>query len=467
MANARTSDMTQGPVFGHMLRLFVPMSFAILAFMAVGVIDTYWMGKLGVAQQAAGQMAWPVIMFIMSFSIGLGAGTVSVVSRAAGRKDGASIPRLCTDAMILAFLVVAVVSVLGVLLIDPVFRLMGASDVVMPHVRDFMQIYFAGTLFAVVPMIASNVLRAQGHSFWPSMLMLVAAFVNMALDPLLIFGWGPFPEMGVQGAALATVISNMITASLMFGLLVKEKLVSLALPKLAPMLEHWAEVTHVGIPAAASNMINPMALFLTTAAAAMFGDAAIAGFGAARGVEMFTIVPFFALSAVIGILTGQNGGAGITDRVRESFRKAFLFCAAWSGAMAALLWVFSPYIARLMLPAVEAQDVARTYWAIVPITVGGYGIAMAASAGFNGLGRPINGIAINFVRCLVLVAPLAWLGAFLTGIDGVIYGVAAGNALTGIGASIYVLRFAPMSATQRKRKAAAPTAPSEGESVEA
>ena len=115
MAGRSARDMTEGPVFGHILRMLLPMSFGILAMMLVGIVDTYWVGTLGTAQQAAVQMSFPVTMLVMSVSIGLGAGAVSAVSRAAGRKEGGpSLARISTDAMTLALVSVGVVSLLGV-----------------------------------------------------------------------------------------------------------------------------------------------------------------------------------------------------------------------------------------------------------------------------------------------------------------------------------------------------------------
>ena len=111
MAGRATRDLTEGPVFGHIFRMLLPMSFGILAMMLVGITDTYWVGTLGTAAQAAVQMSFPVTMLVMSVSIGLGAGAVSAVSRAAGRKDGTSIPRMATDALTLSFLSVGFVSI--------------------------------------------------------------------------------------------------------------------------------------------------------------------------------------------------------------------------------------------------------------------------------------------------------------------------------------------------------------------
>lgn len=456
-AGRQARDLTQGPVFGHLLRMLLPMSAGIIAMMLVGVVDAYWVGKLGTAQQAAVQFVFPVSMLAMSVAIGLGSGAASVVARAAGRGDDDRTKRVATDAVTLSLIVVTIVSALGITVIDPVFRAMGASEAMMPHVRDYMTIWFAGIVFIVGPMVASNILRALGDALVPSLIMIGAAVINMALDPIFIFGWGPVPAMAVQGAAAATLVSNLVVFVVaMAVLIVREKIIDLSWPGFEEVLWNWREIARVGGPAAGSNTIGPITNTAVLAAVAGFGEAAVAGVGVAMRVEAFFLIPLFALSGCIGPVTGQNGGAGAVHRVREAFAKAFLFCTAWGLGVAAILFVLGDWLGPLFLPSEDGQAVAEIYWDIAPFTVFGYGIAMAASAGFNGLGRPLIGVAVNAARGLLLIIPLAWLGGLLAGTTGVIWGMFAGNLIVGIGAAMFVLRFAPLTAIGVRAKAAKP-----------
>ncbi len=457
MAAGRSArDLTQGPVFGHIVRMVAPMSFGIVAMMLVGITDSYWVGKLGTAQQAAVQFVFPVSMLVMSVAIGLGAGAVSVVARAAGRGDEGRTRRVATDAVTLSFLIVACVSALGIVMIDPLFTAMGATPEMMPYVREYMVIWFAGIVFVVGPMVASNILRALGDAILPSVIMILAAIINMGLTPLFIFGWGPIPEMAVQGAALSSLAANLCVFLIAMALLVfRENLLDLSWPGFHEILWNWREIARIGAPAAGSNMIGPASNAVVLASVARFGEAAVAGFGVAMRVEAFFIIPLFALSGTIGPITGQNGGAGRTDRVREAFAKSFLFCLIWGLGMACVLFFLGDYLAPLFLPSVDGQVVASVYWDIAPFTIFGYGIAMAAAAGFNGLGRPLYGVAINAARGFVLIAPLAWIGGTLGGTTGSIWGVFAANLIIGIAATLYVLKLAPLSAEEGQQRPAA------------
>ncbi|MCC5995109.1 MAG: MATE family efflux transporter [Oceanicaulis sp.] len=465
MAATRAArDLTQGPVFRHILRMVIPMSFGIVAMMLVGVVDAYWVGRLGTAQQAAVQFVFPVSMLVMSIAIGLGAGAVSVVARAAGRGDHGRTRRVATDAVTLSFLVVLAVSVLGVVMIDPLFRALGATEAMMPFVREYMVIWFAGIVFIVGPMVASNLLRALGDAVIPSVIMIIAAVINMILDPLLIFGWGPFPRMEVEGAAMATLISNLVVFVIAMVILIwREKLIDFSFPGWSELIWNWREIARVGAPAAGSNMIGPLANTAVFAAMAGFGEPAVAGLGVGMRVEALAIIPMFALSGSIGPITGQNGGAGLTDRVREAFAKSFLFCLGWGLFVAVVLAALSPLLAPAFLPGEDGQAMARAYWLIAPFAVAGYGVAMAAAAGFNGLGRPLMGVAVNVFRGVVLVAPLAWLGGALGGATGVIWGVFAANLISGLIIAAVVLRLCPLTAVDgRARRAPAASTLSAG-----
>ena len=458
MAGRATRDMTTGPVFGHISRMMIPMSFGIVAMMLTGVIDTYWVGTLGTSQQAAVQLSFPVTMLVMSISIGLGAGAVSVVSRAAGEKDDSVIRRTATDAMSLSILAVGFVSILGIIFVEPMFRLIGASDTMMPHVVDYMSVWFAGIVLIVGPMVASNILRALGNAVLPSMMMIAAAVVNMVLDPFFIlneFMGLPGLGWGVSGAALATVAANGVTFIMISLYLVfREKLIDFSWNGFDDLFHNWGEIARVGLPAAASNTFNPFALVFVMGALGMaqFGDAAVGGVGVAARLEAFAIVPLFALSASIGPVTGQNGGAGITARVREAFAKCFLFCIVWSLSLGAIILATQQWLAPAFLPSEMGQEVARTYWSFVTLTIAGYGITMAASAGFNGLGRPSFGVMITSSRAFMMAVFAVAGGMIAQAPIGIILGIALANILSGLGTAGFVLFSAPMEARKRSTR---------------
>ena len=207
MSNAEPK-LTQGPVGQHLVHMTVPVLFGIFTMMLQTFIDTWFIGQVGDDELAALGFAFPVLMIVTSVAIGLGAGTSSVVARAFGASNQRRARRLSTDSLILSFLVTTVISIIGYLTIEPLFGLMGVPDYMMHLVHGYMTILYIGVPFVVVGMVGMASMRATGDTRLPSSLMVLAAVINIILDPLLIFGIGPFPEMGLNGAALAALIAR-------------------------------------------------------------------------------------------------------------------------------------------------------------------------------------------------------------------------------------------------------------------
>ncbi len=208
--------LTEGPVGRHLVNMTVPVLFGIATMMAQGLIDTWFIGRVGDRELAAFGFGFPILMIVTSVAIGLGAGTSSVVARAIGAGNHARAQRLTTDSLILSFLITAVISAIGILTITPLFRLLGAPMEMLPLIRGFMTILYAGVPFVVVGMVGMASMRATGDTRLPSSLMVLASILNVILDPILIFGLGPIPAMGLNGAALAALLAR---ASIFFGTL--------------------------------------------------------------------------------------------------------------------------------------------------------------------------------------------------------------------------------------------------------
>ncbi len=442
-------DLTKGPIRGHLLRLGIPMAIGIVAVMSAGIVDTYYVSRLGTVPLAAISFCVPALFVLQSISIGLGAGASSVVSRAAGEGNHDHVSRLVTDSIVLAILVVATISIAGVLSVDPLFRLMRAPEELMPGIRSYMHIAFIGSAFIVGPMVAGNLLRALGDARIPGMTMVAGAIVNLVLDPFLIFGIGPFPRMELAGAALSTVLSNVAAVFIMGWVMVhREKLIILHLPPWEELRESWGELLRVGIPATGTNMINPVTMSLINAVFVSFGAAAVAGLGVAGRMEFLFGIPLLALSASIGPITGQNGGAGLTDRVRQAFREAYLMVMIWTAGTGITLFLLSGFVAHLFSSDPAVTRVTTFYLRTVPLTAAGYGFVIVMAAGFNALGRPLPGLTLSFIRSLVLSAGGAWVGGHFFGYKGAILAFVISNILTGTAAWIMVHRDS-MQARQR------------------
>jgi putative MATE family efflux protein len=437
MAKAE-ARLARGPVGQHLVHMTVPVLFGIFTMMLQTFVDAWFIGKVGDRELAALGFAFPIIMVISSVAIGLGAGTSSVVARAIGSHNHRRARRLATDSLILSFVVTVVLSVIGVSTIWPLFRLMGAPDDLIPLIAGYMTILYGGIPFVVVGMVGMACMRATGDTRLPSMLMVLASVINMILDPILIFGFGPVPALSLNGAAYAALLAR---ASIFVGTvyLMRRRLDMLTFnkPDWGELKKSWRDILHVGVPAAATNAIIPIALGTITAMLARYGPEAVAGFGVATRIESLTLVMFYALSAIIGPFVGQNISASKPERIYQSLRLSAIFCVGTGLIIAAMLAALSSFLPGMFSKNPVVIETARLFLLIAPISYGAYGVVMVMNASFNGMGKPMPAVVISVARMAILYVPLAIIMKSVLGIAGIFATYAFANIASAVLAYIW------------------------------
>lgn len=428
-------SLTEGNISNQLFKLTLPMVWGIFALVAFNLADTYYVGQLGTEQLAAISFTFPVVMTLGNLALGLGIGASSIIARAIGQGDRSRVQRFTTNSLTLGLAAVALLSSIGLLTIDPLFKALGASGEVLPYVRQYMQIWYFGMVFLVIPMVGNSAIRASGDTLTPSLIMTCSAGFNIILDPLLIFGLWIFPELGLVGAAWATVISRAIT--LIASLLVlkfKEDMLSSHFPDLEETFFCWRDILYIGLPAAGTSMITPISIGIITSLLAVHGSVAVAGFGVASRVESFAMIVLIALSASISPFVGQNWGAEKYGRVAKALQQSYLFCLAWGILMAVLLAAGATLIVPLFNKNADVIAIATIYLQITPISYGMAGIIQITNSAFNALGKPIPAVFITVVRMFVLYIPLAYLGSRWLGSTGIFIAGTVANLLVGMGA---------------------------------
>jgi putative MATE family efflux protein len=459
-------SLTEGRVRDKLFRLWLPMIGGVLAVKAIDISDAYFVGQLGSDSLAAISFTFPVVMTLISLSIGLSSGASSVLSRAIGAGAGQDRQQgIVAGTVGLATLISIVLAIVGFLIIEPLFRLLGADPELMPDIVGFMRIWFAGSLFLILPIAVTGLIRATGDGATPALLMAFIAVLNIGLNPVFIFGLGPVPALGMEGAAVATVIARALATILACQMLWKRGLLDLSLEPLRRGVRQWREISVIGLPASLSTSLNPVALAIATAAVATLGTDQVAAFGVVTKIEAFAVVPLLALSSASAPFVGQNSGGGNEDRSRE----ALLWCCGIAGVWTVFIAALLALVARpLLLPAfTDSGDViafGALYLMIVPWTFAGYGITVALSAGMNGLGRSVTALCISGGRAIGLLAPLAWLGVLFGDFIGVAAGVAAANVIAGLGSVVVIFRHS-LQVREKEYTAQAESAGNSGQSV--
>ncbi|MCK4447261.1 MAG: MATE family efflux transporter, partial [Candidatus Marinimicrobia bacterium] len=316
MRSNKRAILIEGAIGKLLVKLTIPMVFGMISMIIFNLVDTLFVGRLGTKELAALSFTFPVVLVIHSLALGLGIGASAVISRAIGEGNHHKVQRLTTDGLGLAVIIVAFFVIIGLFTIEPLFRLLGATPELLPLIKDYMKIWYFGMLFVIFPMIGNNAIRATGDTKTPAIIMMFAALINTILDPILIFGLGPFPRLEIAGAAIATVISRAITFIVaLYVLSHREKMITLAKTTAKSVFDSWRQILYIGLPTAGTRMIIPIGIGVITRLIASYGAEPVAAFGVSSRIEFFAVSVIAALSAVLAPFVGQNWGASKYDRV--------------------------------------------------------------------------------------------------------------------------------------------------------
>ena len=443
------AQLTEGPIGRTLATLSGPMLIGIFSIAIFNVVDTWFVSLLGGIELAAISFTFPVVMVVGSVTMGLGIGATSVVSRAIGAGRPEDVRRYTTDALMLALALVIVLSVVGWFTIDPLFRAMGASESTLPHIRSYMRVWYLGMVFLVVPMVGNSAIRATGDTRTPATIMVAAGLINALLDPILIFGIGPIPGMGLGGAAWATVAARAVALVLSMRILhFRERMIDWRWVGPAEGVRSWKAILAVGLPAAATNVVVPLSFGVVIGMVARHGEFAVAALGVGSRVEMMATMAVMAVGASLGPFAGQNWGAGRRDRLGRALTLAGRFSLGWG----LLTWIAfataGTLIARAFSPDPSTIDLIVVYLWLLPISHGLLGVQMVSAATFNAINRPLNAAALSLLKAPVLVLAMAWAGGQLFGIAGIFAGMALSNVVVGTLAHVWTrsLRRAGRSA---------------------
>ena len=426
-------NLTEGNVARQLFSLTWPMLFGMLGMVIFNLVDTYFLGKLGVGPLAAIGFTFPVIMFLNGIAQGVGIGTSSLISRNVITADRKKMKTMASSALLLGLLLVVLFVALGISTIRPLFTLLGAEGDILDYIHDYMSVWYLGVPFVVLPMVGNNIVRATGDTFTPGMLMVASAVINTILDPLLIFGYGPFPELGIKGAALATVIARSVSMVIILVILIKrEKIVTVHPGSLKKIFEVWRKVFYIAGPATLGLLITPLSLAVITKIVSSYGAEAVAAFGVASRVEMFALMVISALGSVMIIFIGQNLSRNAFPRIFQALRYASRFSLMWGGLVLILLLLFGQFIASVFTKDAQVIAIARQYFYIIGASYGFQGLVMLSTAAYNGLNKPYPSIIFIAIRTLGIFVPLAWLGSELLGLQGVMWAGCIANVTVGI-----------------------------------
>ena len=439
---ARSRDLNEGPVWRALLLMSGPMAFGIVAAISVGLVDSYFLARVGPEALAAVGFVYPVIFAITSLSIGLSAGANAAISQAIGGREAEDdVVRIGLHALALGVGAGVAASAAFLLVDRPLMRILGADGAVLDAALLYTSVWALSFPLLVGMMLVNAVFRAHGHGGRAAAIMVLSAAINVAATPTLIFGWGPVPAMGVTGAALATLLAQGATCAVSALMAWRAGVLRTCGRPLHGFALSVQRVGRVGGPAALSNAIAPAGMAAVTAAVATLGAGAVGGFGAATRVESLVAVPLLALSSGIGPVVGQAWGAGLRDRAATALRQSVLFALLYGLAVAVVLFVLARPIAEAFGAGEASTAAAAGYLRVVGWSLFGYGMLVVGNAALNAISAAGYALAMSALRVLALYLPLAWAGVWAFGYGGILGAAVVAN-LFAAGAVLVTARAA-------------------------
>jgi putative MATE family efflux protein len=413
---ARTRRLLEAPIIPTLWRLAAPNIVVMVLQAAINTFDAFFVGWLGPEALAGVSLAFPLMMLMQTMSAGgMGGGVASAIARAlgAGRRDDAD--ALALHALIIALAMATLFST-GVLWGGPsIYRAMGGSGPALAAALSYSNVVFGGALASWLLNTLGSIVRGTGNMLFPAVLTTMGGALHLTLSPSLIFGWGPFPALGVAGAGVAVVTSYSLGSLVLLGYLIAGRgLLRLSLRRVRLRWTLFAEILRVGAPGSLNTVLTNLNVALLTGLVGPFGTLALAGYGMGARLEYLQIPLVFGFGSALVTMVGTNIGAGQRARAKR---------VAWVGAALATaltgsIGVFGAFFPQLWLGLFSAEPevlaVGATYLRTVGPTYGFFGLGLALYFASQGAGRLLWPLLAGCAR-LLIAAGGGWLAIYWLG----------------------------------------------------
>jgi putative MATE family efflux protein len=438
----RTSpeQIQSGPILPTLLKLSGPAIAAFWFHTAFNFVDRFFVSRLGAVELGALGMAFTVQSVLIGIGSGTGIGASSLIARfiGAGKKEQANNAAEHSLLIILAFSLIT--TIFGPLLTRPLFTLLGASQQMLPYILGYINIVLYGSFFQFFTMIGNGILRGEGNTVKPMQVMILGTLVNIALDPLLIFGIGPFPALGVQGAALATVIGRAVSCILLaVSLFGKKNLVVLNMKAFRYQGAIILGTFAVGGPTIIGQLSNSLGLSLLFILLRPYGDMAKSAFTLGFTYQQVAILPIIGIAQGTLTMTGQNFGAGKIRRVKSIIEKSLLFCVGVMCGFALVTILGRGAFVRVFSDVGEVIRIGRTMLMIFALGFPFLSARLILASFFQGMGKGFAAFVINFSYILLFAMPMAVLLSRLIGLKGIWMGIVSGNLLSSVLGAVWAV----------------------------
>jgi len=436
-------DFTTGSVNRAIFLLAVPMVLEMMMESVFAVVDIYFVSRLGADAVATVGITESVITIIYAIAVGLSMATTALVSRRIGEKQPEKAARVAFQSILTGLFVSIVIAIPGVIYASDMLRLMGASTEIHANMWQYPAIMLGGNAVIMLLFIINAVFRSAGDAAISFRVLILANGLNIVLDPLLIFGVGPFPELGVMGAAVATNIGRGLAVAYQIYLLFKGNgRVKLAVKNIKIHFATIRKLIKLSLGGIGQHIIATSSWIGLMRIISVFGSEAIAGYTIAIRIIIFALLPAWGISNAAATLVGQNLGAKKPDRAEKSVWAVGKVNMVYMGIVSLILILIPSVFMQLFINDADVLRSGSISLRIISFGFIAYGLGMVLVQALNGAGDTITPTKINFFCFWMLEIPVAYLVAIQLGIGetGVYYAIVFAETVLTIAAAWYFKR---------------------------
>ncbi len=392
-------SLTTDPISRLTWRIALPMSVGMFFNTMFNVVDTLCAGMLGTDALAALSLSFPVFFIVLAVGSGLSQGTTALMANALGAGEKADARRVFAQSLVFTVIAGVLLSIAGWFAAPSLFRLLGAEGGYLSTVLAFMNVTLAGGVFYLLPMVMNSALTSQGETRIYRNFLIAGFLANIALNPVLMWGWAGLPPMGVGGIALATVIVQIGGVAYLGSRLLKTELLrGLGTADFRPEPALLRRIAGQAVPAALNMLTVALGVFVITWFVKHFGKEAVAASGIATRIEQIVLMPAIGLNAAVLTIVGQNHGAGLPLRVREAWTTNVKFGAGLMLIGGLLIWLAREPAMRIFTSDPTVISHGRDYLLTASLTLAAYPILFVTVFAMQGIKRPAYGLWMGIYR---------------------------------------------------------------------
>jgi len=399
----KSINLVGEPIIDLLKKIAIPASTGTLFQTLYNIVDTFFAGKISANALAAIAKSFPLYFIIIATGVGIVSASNALISNSLGAKEDRTASLYVAQSLIYSVFISILVTMVGLSFSDDLLRFMGSDQETIRLATSYLDIIFFATFIFLIQISLNGALNAQGDTKSYRNVLIVSFFLNIGLNPLFIFGWGPIPAFGIAGLAIATIIAQFLgLIYLAYKVYCCELKQYLSLLCFLPKFDLIKNLTNQSVPMMMNMFMIGLGIYNILFFVSKFGFLAAAGYGSALRIEQILLLPVIGLNTAVLTIAGQNFGAKLFDRVDESYTKAIMVGSSFMILAGIIVFLLADNIVSIFTDNQEVINFGADYLKVAAFIGPVYPVFFITNALFQAIKKPIYTVIITFSRLVLL-----------------------------------------------------------------